>query len=293
MKFWIKIEAFLNTIIEQILSALGRAISKITPNKIKKTIGSGQDQFIKTRDNAKKSIGHQGAKAITSAVIVKDKTLKTANKIQNKSVEIIIKAKEVDYRRVEYGKLLLSALLIFSPIILKLKTWLINLSPKFILGSTFALTAVTLSSITIYKESQKISEKASDSSMREPASQVENATEVSKRKGYYKLDEKRFSINHVIMPVYIGNSTNLKTLSIDLTFISSNKYIKSYFENNRHLIKDKLNTTIEPLIPEFPLEIEGKLIIKEKIKYELNQLIQDLGIKGEIKEVHINSILAG
>ncbi len=293
MKFWIKIEAFLNTIIEQILSALGRAISKITPNKIKKTIGSGQDQFIKTRDNAKKSIGLQGAKAITSAVIVKDKTLKTANKIQNKSVEIIIKAKEVDYRRVEYGKLLLSILLIFSPIILKLKTWLINLSPKFILGSTFALTAVTLSSITIYKESQKISEKASDSSIREPASQVENATEVSKRKGYYKLDEKRFSINHVIMPVYIGNSTNLKTLSIDLTFISSNKYIKSYFENNRHLIKDKLNTTIEPLIPEFPLEVEGKLIIKEKIKYELNQLIQDLGIKGEIEEVHINSILAG
>ena len=293
MKFWIKIEAILNSIIEQILSVLGNIVSKLTPNKIKKTIGSSQTKYIKTKENAKKSIENQSTKVISGAIVAKDKTLKTASQLQNKSVEIIIKAKEVDYKRIEYGKLIGASLLLLTPIFLKVKAWLVNLSPKFILGSTVALTAATLSSITIYTQSQKISDKATASAAREPASQVDNATAVSKRKGYYKLDEKRFSINHVIMPVYIESTTNLKTLSIDLTFITSNKYIKSYFENNRHLIKDKLNTTIQPLVPDFPLEAEGKSIIKEKIRTELNILIKDLKIQGEIKEVHINSILAG
>ncbi|CBW25400.1 putative membrane protein [Halobacteriovorax marinus SJ] len=292
MKFWIKIEAFLNSLIEQIMAAFGRLISKLTPSKIKKSINDGGLKYEETKNKAKQALNQQGTKALSSALNAKDKTLKTANQIQSKSIEVIVKAKEVDYKRLDYKKLFLGALLIFSPVIIKVKSWLLNLSPKFILGSTFALTAVTLSSITIYTQSQKISDKAS-AGAREPASQVENATAVSKRKGYYKLDEKRFSINHVIMPVYIGTDTNLKTLSIDLTFISSNKYIKSYFSNNRHLIKDRLNTTIQPLIPEFPLETEGKMIIKEKIKSELNLLIKDLNIKGEIKEVHINSILAG
>jgi len=293
LKFWIKIEAFLNSIIERIYSILGRAISKSTPNKIKKTIGSGQTKYEKTKDNAKKSLDLHSTKAITKAIDAKNKTLKAANQIQNKSIEVIIKAKEVDYKKVEYGKLILSFFLLFTPVFLKFKAWFLNLSPKFIIGSTFALTAATLSSITIYTQSQKISEKASSAGAREPASQVDNATEVSKRKGYYKLDEKRFSINNMVMPVYIGSATNLRTLSLDLTFISSNKYIKSFFISNRHLIKDRLNSTIQPLIPEFPLEAEGKEIIKEKIRTELNQLIKDLKIKGEITEVHINSILAG
>lgn len=292
MKFWIKIELFLNSLIEQVYSALGRTLSSLTPKKIKKTIGDSQTKYNQSKTKAKKAIDLHGTKAISKALVAKNKTIETAAKIQNKSVETIIKAKEVDYKKVDYKKLILGALFIFTPIFIKLKTWFLNLSPKFILGSTIAMTAATLSSITIYTQSKKISEKSS-ASAREPASEVDNATAVSKRKGYYKLDEKRFTVNHVIMPVYIGSPSNLKTLSIDLTFVSSNKYIKSYFVNNRYLIKDKLNTTIQPLIPEFPLEVEGKSIIKEKIRTELNILIKDLKIQGEIKEVHINSILAG
>lgn len=293
MKFWIKIEAFLNSIIERIYSVIGSLISKSTPKKIKKTIDSSQTKYEKTKDSAKKSISQQSIKAVNKAIEAKNKTIKAANEIQHKSIEVIVKAKEVDYKKVEYGKLILSFFLLLTPIFFKFKAWFLNLSPKFILGSTFALTAATLSSITIYTQSQKISDKASKSAAREPASQVDNATAPSKRKGYYKLDEKRFNINNMVMPVYIGSSTNLRTLSLDLTFIGSNKYIKSFFINNRHLIKDRLNSTIQPLIPEFPLEAEGKEIIKEKIKSELNQLIKDLKIKGEITEVHINSILAG
>ena len=292
LKFWIKIETFINRILESILSILGRGISNSTPSKLKEKIDSSKSQLNKTKTNTKNFLAQKSQKAISSSLQFKDKTLANADKLQNKSVELVSKAKEVDYKKVDYKKLFFGIFLFFTPVLTKFKVWVASLGPKVILGSTLAVTIATLSSIQIYTESKKISEKAT-AQAREPASQVDNATAVSKRKGYYKLSEKRFTINNVTMPVYIGSATNLKSLSIDFTFISSNRYIKTFFERNRHLIKDRLNTTIQPLIPEFPLETEGKKIIKEKIQIELNNLIQELDIKGEIKEVHISSILAG
>ena len=291
MKFWIKIETFINRILESILSMLGRSITKSTPKQVKETIVLSKTKIEETKKNTQNYISDKGQKAIIGSVELKDKTLKKASEIQTKSSDLVTKAKAVDYKKVDYKKLIFSFFLFFIPVFTKLKAWAASLGPKTILGATLAVTISTLSSISIYTQSKKISEKTA--AAREPASKVENATSVSKRKGYYKLEEKRFTITHVTMPVYIGSRTNLKSLSIDFTFISSNRYIKTFFDKNRHLIKDRLNSTIQPLIPEFPLEQEGKKIIKEKIQIELNQLIEELNIKGEINEVHISSILAG
>ncbi|WP_127717959.1 hypothetical protein [Halobacteriovorax sp. HLS] len=292
MKFWIKIETFLNKIIESILSMLGRGISKSTPENIKKKIDSSRSKIEQTKKNTKDFIANKGEQALANTLDIKNKTLKKADEIQSKSLEIVTKAKEVDYKKVDYKKLIFGLFLFITPVFAKVKSWVGALGPKTIISSTLAITIATLSSISIYTQSKKISEKAT-ASAREPASEVENATAVSKRKGYYKLEEKRFMITNVTMPVYIGTTANLKSLSIDFTFVSSNRYIKTFFDRNRHLIKDRMNSTIQPLIPEFPLEAEGKKIIKEKIQIELNSLIKELDIKGEIDEVHITSILAG
>ena len=80
---------------------------------------------------------------------------------------------------------------------------------------------------------------------------------------------------------------------MDFTLVASNRYIKEYFYENIHLVKDRLNSSVHPIIPEFPLEQEGKQIIKDKIRLEVNKLIKDLRIKGHIDKVHIHSILAG
>ncbi len=271
---------------------LGRGISKSTPENIKKKIDSSRSKIEQTKKNTKDFIANKGEQALANTLDIKNKTLKKADEIQSKSLEIVTKAKEVDYKKVDYKKLIFGLFLFITPVFAKVKSWVGALGPKTIISSTLAITIATLSSISIYTQSKKISEKAT-ASAREPASEVENATAVSKRKGYYKLEEKRFMITNVTMPVYIGTTANLKSLSIDFTFVSSNRYIKTFFDRNRHLIKDRMNSTIQPLIPEFPLEAEGKKIIKEKIQIELNSLIKELDIKGEIDEVHITSILAG
>ncbi|OUR98707.1 hypothetical protein A9Q84_04645 [Halobacteriovorax marinus] len=292
MKIWLKIEQILNNLLETIFGMFSNFITGITPGKIKNTLSKGKSKIAKTKLDTKKIFNEKGLKALSSSLELKNKTLQKANELQHKSVELVSKAKEVDYKRVDYKKLFLAGLFIFAPFFGKIKGWFIALSPKMLIGSTIAATVVSLSSISIYTQSKKISDEAT-AQARDPASEVENAEEASKRKSYYKLQEKRFTITHVTMPVYIESVNTYKSLSIDFTFISSNRYIKHYFDRNRHLIKNRLNSTIQPVIPAFPLKEEGKAIIKDKIQKELNLLIKELKIKGEIKEVYIKSILAG
>jgi hypothetical protein len=46
------------------------------------------------------------------------------------------------------------------------------------------------------------------------------------------------------------------------------------------------------VIPSFPLSDEGKSVLKEKIKFEFNQVLKELNIAGEIQEVFIQDIIA-
>ena len=59
------------------------------------------------------------------------------------------------------------------------------------------------------------------------------------------------------------------------------------------MIRDRLNSSLQAVVPNFPLEPEGKKIIKEKIRREVNHLIEDLKIEGRVDEVFIHSILNG
>jgi flagellar basal body-associated protein FliL len=43
----------------------------------------------------------------------------------------------------------------------------------------------------------------------------------------------------------------------------------------------------------FPLENEGKIIVKEKIRKEINQMLHKRKIKGQITDVYIHSIIGG
>ena len=60
---------------------------------------------------------------------------------------------------------------------------------------------------------------------------------------------------------------------------------------NEYILRDRLSRNIQPIIPEFPMEPEGKVILKRKIKKELNKLVDDLNIKGDISNIYIHSIL--
>ena len=94
------------------------------------------------------------------------------------------------------------------------------------------------------------------------------------------------------MPIYVESAKDIHSLIMDFTMESSNRYIKKFFDKNTHYLQDRLNSTIEPIVPTFPLEQEGKQIIKEKLKQESNQLIKDFKIKGKIEKIYLHSMMA-
>ena len=113
------------------------------------------------------------------------------------------------------------------------------------------------------------------------------------RPSYYKREERTLRISNVIIPIYIDSVNSYKKLEIEASVVSSNKYIKEFFYNNMHHVHDALNSNMEPVVPTFPLEGEGKQVLADKIKDELNKLITRLGIKGEIRFVYIHYMFAG
>jgi len=169
---------------------------------------------------------------------------------------------------------------------IKIKEYLDTLKPATVWTATALVVLTAGSSLGIWYNSEELYMK-----VRGPAS-AEDEVEIGVRPSYYKKNEKHFTIYHLRMPLYIESIHNPKQVKIDFTVEPSNRYIREYFLENEYLIHDRLNLMVHPIIPSLPLSEEGKQILKDKLMIELNKLLKDQKLKGEIKEVYINSILA-
>ena len=117
------------------------------------------------------------------------------------------------------------------------------------------------------------------------------ATVVPYRPAYYKRYEKQFQLNHLAIPIHIKNKKKLKRIYMDFTVETSSRSLKEYLSKRTHLIESRFNSLIEPIIPDLPMEKEGKTIIVQKLKREINQLIKDLKLKGRVEKIYVHSIL--
>ena len=147
------------------------------------------------------------------------------------------------------------------------------------------MVVIGMALVTIYYQSQKIGEKLSlkkrgGELVRLP---VERAS----------YEDKSFPVTDVIIPAYTKTSS-FRKIVVDFLLVPSHSGIRNYFwsDRNIHLIYDRLNSTLAPMVLEFPLEEEGKNVLKEKVQREINQLAEELGIEGKIKKVHIERIFA-
>ena len=173
--------------------------------------------------------------------------------------------------------------------IYRIKKWLGDVVYR--LSVLMGIVVVAVSLVIIFGQLGEIREKFA--AMYGEMEKEEVALEEPER-GWIAKKEDFFPIKEVILPVYTDAYSSKKVV-IDLQIVSSNPRIKEYFWDsyNTHLIYDRLNSTLEPVTLEFPLEEEGKRIIREKIRDELNQLTKELELGGEIEKVYIDHIISG
>ena len=290
MKAWEKLEEKLNKLLLKLGSIFLVLFKRNTPEKIEKKYSDTKETLAQKKLKLKKLANAKKIKIIEKSKILKEKSNILKQKALKKSTILAKDIKEFDPKKVNVKKKLLIFAAIITPILQKSKVWLITLKPATLIGTISVTTVVGLTTISFYSQVDKISDKMEEG--RDPATLGKN--KVSKvRATYHKQTEKELKVQGLNMPVYVGESKKLKSVVIDFTMIASNRYIPNFFANRPHYLVDKMNSTLHPFIPEASLEDEGKIILKDKIRIELNLLLEKLHIKGEIKEIHIHSLLAG
>ncbi len=162
-----------------------------------------------------------------------------------------------------------------------------GLSPWQSLILLFFTGASILSSITIISSSHRLMN--GNEQGRSPASAEEVTYD---RPVYYKKEQKHFSLTNLRLPVYIPEVNELRSVDIDFIATTSTRESRMYLEIKEFQLRDHLILEIEPSVASFPLTEEGKDIIRNKIKNEVDAFLKDNNIPGKVEEVKVIYILA-
>lgn len=283
MKGWGKIEEKLNGLIESGLLLLQKVAGNLTPKGVK--------AYLEKKANEEKVEKESVYKK--KALELKDKVTTRALVIKEKTSAKIDQAKKVDVKKIKFKHVLAALTAFILPALTKFRLWYFSLQPKTLAIAIAGGTTITLASLNIYIQGKKITETDKSSEQAELVAELERANAISRRPAHFRKEEKQFRIEGVFLPIYFTSTNSMKRLELDFTVQASNKYIRAYFNKHHYLVRDALNTEINPISVDFPLKEEGKVVVKDKIKKELNILLKKIKIEGEIQEVYIHSIFGG
>lgn len=285
VKKWEKLESKINAKLEKTFSNVGDAVSSTTPEKIR----GWREGFGQKISNAKQSIIATPMTLTAKLATAKQNLESNAHDLKVNLNHSLKEARKGKYSRFGVAASIIALLeWALLPFYKKLATLLSTMQPSTLASTIVLVTVGTITGIGVINSGNKIAEEAGLVE-RAPAA-IRRVSEP--RPKYYKRNERELLVSNVVIPSYIEGTTSLKKLQVDFTVISSNRYIREYFYDNSHLVEDVFNSKIEPMLPGFPLGEEGKLILKDKIKDELNALLKRMKIEGEIDQVYISSLLA-
>ena len=285
MGFIEKIEAFINRIIMSVLHAVAHGLKKITPKFIFYIFEKYQILKDKSKTWLKLAPGIFLKWLIAKIQIVKSQLLSIDYKgIVKENTEFIMQKTGVSPDSSKIKKI---KALILAPYYLA-SQWLNGLNTaQALLLITFTGGSL-LATIGIFSSGTRIA--LLEEAARRPASVEVEA--VYDRPDYYKKETKHFDMSSLRLPVFFSDINQLKTVDIDYTATLSNRAAKMYLEKQEFQLRDHLILQIEPIVPSFPLEEEGKDIIRKKLQQEIDQFLVNHGIEGTVEDIKITYVLA-
>lgn len=177
---------------------------------------------------------------------------------------------------------------VFLTPFLMIGQWLKGLSPaQSMLLLSFSCASI-LAVIGIGFSGHKLMHPETDQG-RFPASTEEVEYE---RPDYYKKQTKHFDLTNLRLPVYVAQVNEIRSVDVDFTATLSNRNARMFLEKHEFHLRDHLILQLEPSVASFPLEEEGKEIIRRKLFSEINDFLKQNEIDGEVKELKITYVLA-
>lgn len=298
-KIWVKFETVINKTIEFVIKVIVFVYTKVVPQKIRDKIDS-KNQNLKSKVHSYKDKivskipKRKPREKIEGGFIAQIKYYLRA--IRRYASIVVNSTKKIDIKSVDFWALFKNIIGYFydliKPIIDKFQNRLKAIDHNTIVISVVFFATLILIILGILKSGRTIYQGVKDQG--KSISQVEEKAPDAIRESYYQriLPAKQLNVYEVTLPIYIDSINSVRTLLMDLTLETSNRYTREYLHKHSYLIKDRLNNTIHPIIPDFPLTLEGKTIIREKVIFEINKLLKEEKIQGEIKKVSFQTIIA-
>ena len=120
---------------------------------------------------------------------------------------------------------------------------------------------------------------------------VQIKQKLNSRPSYFLQTEKLSGFKDINLQLFLEDTKRNRQVWVDFTALSSNRNIALYLKDNEIEIRDFINMNVEPVIPQLPIEEEGRQIIKDKLKLELNEYLKLRGIEGKILEIYVDYII--
>ena len=111
------------------------------------------------------------------------------------------------------------------------------------------------------------------------------------RPKYFLQLEKMTKIKDLNLQLFLEDTKRNRQVWIDFTALASNRNIVLFLKDHDVEVRDYLNMHVEPVIPQLPIEEEGRQIIKEKLRIEINQFLKDNKIEGQILEIYVDYLM--
>ena len=286
-----KLENLFNSLVGKLIALFIVVIHKLLPRKFFRKVEDLQYEVAYKYGQSKKRLSQKGKNLLEDAKVKKEKLFVFLKAVQEYKPKEKIKAKISSFKSFLFDtplKVHLKNIISFfyslflKGIVKPLKRY----SPKQITLASLTLVIILLSANIIYQNGTFIWYK--ENPYRAPAS-----TEVfEKRPEYYRRADRTMIVRNIKLPLYIQDIKQIRSILIEFSVTTTTRFAKIYLEHYEHKIRDQIFMSMEPVVSNFPLEEEGKEILKEKIQHELNLFLKNERVEGEVEAIKILYIIA-
>ncbi len=115
---------------------------------------------------------------------------------------------------------------------------------------------------------------------------------LSSRPVYYRQAERMMKVEDISLQLFLEDTHRNRQVWIDFSVLASNRNVILYLKEHEVELKDHLSTNVEPVIPQLPVEEEGRMIIKDKMRLEIDQFLEKNKIEGKVLEIYLDYLMA-
>lgn len=111
------------------------------------------------------------------------------------------------------------------------------------------------------------------------------------RPKYFLQSEKTYKLMDTNLQLFLEDTRRNRQIWVDFSALASNRNVVLFLKAHEVELRDHINSYVEPVIPQLPIEDEGRQIIKDKLRIEINEYLKKSHIEGSIQEIFIDYII--